>query len=79
MTLGVNASPYEAISSQNNPAFEKSGRNSIQNANNTELRFGKGGRIAIPGNGAGNASENSAVSPYSVGGSGGIVNPRGSF
>jgi hypothetical protein len=74
------AGPYNAITSNgSNPAFEQSGLGSIQNKNNTELRFGKGGRIAIPGEAGDHANSNSAVAPYSAGGSGGIVDPQGSF
>lgn len=65
--------PYTVLNKS--PAFVNSGINSLQNMYNPQLRFGAGGRIAIPGNGAGNANPNSAVSPYGVGGSGGIVAP----
>jgi hypothetical protein len=69
-----NCTPVNAIGE--NPAFQDSGMGSIENANNTELRFGYGGRIAIPGEAGDHANESSAVSPYSAGGSGGIVDPN---
>ncbi len=73
------ANPANTIQKHDNPTFEDSGHNSIQNSHNTQLRFGYDGRVAIPGNGAGNANENSAVSPYTAGGSGGIVAPPGRY
>ncbi len=66
--------PYNAIPDRN-PAFQDSGRGSIENVHNKALRFGKGGRIAIPGNIPDDINDNSAVSPYSGKGSGGIVAP----
>lgn len=68
---GTNA--YNGVS--NSPAFEPSPYGSLQNANNTELRFGPGGGIAIPGQIPDSVSANAAVSPYTTGGSGGIVRP----
>jgi hypothetical protein len=63
-----------------NPAFVASGCGSIENVHNTALRFGDGGRIAIPGEGGNHANEISAVEEYNVACSGGekcggIVNP----
>lgn len=72
--------PYEAITSTgNNGAFEPSPYGSVQNANNTALRFGPGGRIAIPGEGGQHANDMSAVALYSTGGSQSIVDPQGAF
>jgi hypothetical protein len=69
-----NDTVYEHVS--NAAAFEPSPYGSVQNKNNTALRFGPGGRIAIPGQAGDHASDNSAVSDYSTGGSGAIVNPQ---
>lgn len=66
--------PYDVIS---NPAFQPSGRGSIENVHNPALRFGSGGRLAIPGEGGQHASDNSVVAPYNVGGSQSIVAPAG--
>jgi hypothetical protein len=68
-----NPVPYEGVSGA--AAFENSPYGSVQNSNNTQLRFGPGGRIAIPGQAGDHANGSSAVAPYSTGGSGGIVNP----
>ena len=74
------AGPYDAITSTgNNAAFEPSPYNSIQNEYNTALRFGPGGRIAIPGAGGQYSNDNSVVAPYTTGGSQSIVNPQGAF
>lgn len=43
-----------------NPAFENDVRGSLRNVNNGDLRFGYGGAVALPGNGADNANGNSA-------------------
>lgn len=72
---GITSASFAA--NEGNGPWIESGRNSIKNENNPALRFGNDGRIAIPGNGAGNANQNSAVSGYTVGGSGGIVDPAG--
>ena len=71
------ASPYDAISESNNPVFSQSGLGSVQNDNNPQLRFGSGGRIATPGAAGDHANENSAVAPWSSGGSTTIVDPQG--
>ncbi len=68
-----NCAPYEGVSGA--AAFESSPYGSMQNGNNTALRFGPGGRIAIPGQAGDHANESAAVSDYSTGGSGGIVSP----
>ena len=78
-TVPVLASgPYNAIPDQN-PAFVDSGHGSIENMNNTELRFGSGGRIAIPGEGGQYSSDSSVVAPYGTLGSPSIVDPMGAF
>lgn len=51
--------PFEAITADN-PVFEDSELGSIQLIHNTDLRFGQGGAIAIPGEGGFNADDNSA-------------------
>lgn len=74
--LAGGANPYDKIGTDN-PAFEDSGMGSIQNSHNTALRFGSGGRVAIPGEGGSHANANAAVSEYDTGGSGGLVAPPG--
>lgn len=69
--------PFYAIPEDTSPAWEQSGRGSIQNVNNNALRFGKGGRIAIPGEGGQHSDENSVVEPWSGSGSQSIVDPQG--
>jgi hypothetical protein len=70
--------PFYAIP-ESNPAFVPSGRGSQMNMYNEALRFGQGGRIAIPGEGGQHSSENSSVAPYSTEGSQSIVDPQGAF
>lgn len=74
--IGAAANPYYMITADN-PAFEDSGLGSIQNVHNNQLRFGEGGRVAIPGEAGLHADSNSVVEGYNVRGSVSIIAPAG--